>query len=466
MKSVFNYFRSSLIKTLLIVTPFLFLAPAFALADTGAHIDVWWPTQNVTIGGSQPFKALLSGADVSTYSMTWSVDGGQQNKMASNFQDYAHKEATVDLSSWNWQGSGPYTITFTTTDSKGTVTGTKSIQVSVLQKNTTSTPSPTPLPLVTKTVAPLPPLQQPSTPILSTITPVINTVTTPTLKLYVDTSSDAAKQAQSWLSSRPADAAVMTKLASQSTAAWFGGWNTNVQSDVNTLVTKSAAANSIAVLTLYNIPYRDCGSYSAGGTTAANYRSWVTSVANGIGERSALVVLEPDALANIDCLSSAQKTERLSLLSDAVSILKSHSHTKVYLDAGNAHWVDATTMATRLKQANIAKGDGFSLNVSNFYTTAESTTYGTSLSALVNGAHFIIDTSRNGNGSAGGSLWCNPTGRATGALPTLTTGQNLVDAYLWIKVPGQSDGACNGGPSAGTWWPDYALSLVRASSLF
>jgi endoglucanase len=36
-----------------------------------------------------------------------------------------------------------------------------------------------------------------------------------------------------------------------------------------------------------------------------------------------------------------------------------------------------------------------------------------------------------------------------------------VDAYLWVKRPGESDGACgNGAPKVGVWWPDYALDLA------
>jgi endoglucanase len=37
-----------------------------------------------------------------------------------------------------------------------------------------------------------------------------------------------------------------------------------------------------------------------------------------------------------------------------------------------------------------------------------------------------------------------------------------VDAYLWVKQPGASDGTCRAGaPPAGHWWPEYALQLVR-----
>lgn len=74
----------------------------------------------------------------------------------------------------------------------------------------------------------------------------------------------------------------------------------------------------------------------------------------------------------------------------------------------------------------------------------------------------MLDTSRNGLGPAPGAQWGNPPGRALGPSPrTAGTADPIIDAYLWIKHPGESDGACNGGPSAGTFWADYALGLAQ-----
>jgi endoglucanase len=137
----------------------------------------------------------------------------------------------------------------------------------------------------------------------------------------------------------------------------------------------------------------------------------------------------------------------------------------VYIDAGNARWVGAADMAARLKSAGIGQADGFSLNVSNFITTAANVAYGEAVSARVSGKHFIIDTSRNGMGGTADGQWCNPSGQALGEMPTTRTGHRLVDAYLWIKYPGESDGPCNGGPSAGAWWPEYALGLARQEAV-
>ena len=110
----------------------------------------------------------------------------------------------------------------------------------------------------------------------------------------------------------------------------------------------------------------------------------------------------------------------------------------------------------------------FSVNVSNYYSTEDSIAYGKQLSAKIGGKHFVIDTSRNGNGpyteGAEDERWCNPPGRALGETPTTKTSDPLVDAYLWVKRPGESDGECKGGPKAGEWWPEYALKLAQGST--
>ncbi len=275
----------------------------------------------------------------------------------------------------------------------------------------------------------------------------------------------ALQQQQQWQSSRPNDAAQMAKIANQPKAIWMGSWNSNIESDVQAVVSKAASAQSLPVFVAYNIPGRDCGSYSAGGSGSLQaYESWISSFAQGIGQHRAAVILEPDALAQITCLSSGDQSQRYQMLSYAVQTFKSLGNTAVYLDGGNAAWVGGTDMASRLKQAGIDKADGFALNVSNFLTDSASISYGQQVAGLIGGKHFVIDTSRNGNGPASGNAWCNPDGRALGDKPTTQTGNSLVDAYLWLKYPGESDGSCNSAPAAGVWYPDYALGLAQRAS--
>jgi endoglucanase len=278
-------------------------------------------------------------------------------------------------------------------------------------------------------------------------------------KLYVDPNSAAAKQAAAWRSTRPADAAEIDEIATAPQAQWFGDWNVDVAAAVNQHVSAAAAVGRWTLLVPYNIPQRDCGGYSAGGTT--EYRAWIREFARGIGSHPAAVVLEPDALAGLDCLSASDQQARLALLRDAVAVLRAKPGVAVYLDAGHSAWHPAATMVSRLSQAGIQTATGFALNVSNFQFTASEVAYGRSVATQLGGKHFVIDTGRNGLGSNG--EWCNPLGRALGPRPTTATGNALVDAFLWIKQPGLSDGPCNGGPAAGAWWADYALGLARRS---
>ncbi len=254
------------------------------------------------------------------------------------------------------------------------------------------------------------------------------------------------------------DAAALAELAQVPTATWLGARSGDVTATVRRVVADARAAGGVPVFVVYNIPGRDCGGYSAGGVgSSAAYLQWVQAVAAGIGSATAVVVVEPDALAQL-CGDAA---ERMRLLSAAVSSLEQNAGTYTYLDAGHANWVAAATMAERLRASGAAEADGFALNVSNFGTTTSNVAYGQQVSSLLGGAHFVVDTGRNGNGP--GDDWCNPPGRAVGERPTGTTGHARVDAYLWVKTPGESDGTCNGGPAAGVFWPDYAIALVRAA---
>jgi endoglucanase len=284
-------------------------------------------------------------------------------------------------------------------------------------------------------------------------------------KWYIDPNSNAKRQADAWRQSRPADAAAMDKIASQPQADWFGDWSGDVRNAVSSRVSTITSAGALPVLVAYNIPVRDCHGYSGGGASSASgYRDWIRSFAAGIGTRRAIVVLEPDALGGMDCLGAADQSTRLSLLSDAVSVLAGYAGVKTYIDAGHSRWQAASVIASRLKSAGVARASGFTLNVSNYLSTAEERGYGDDVSALVGGKHFLVDTSRNGLGPSPDGQWCNPPGRALGDRPTTATGDPLADAWFWLKAPGESDGTCNGGPAAGQWWADYALGLARRAA--
>jgi endoglucanase len=279
------------------------------------------------------------------------------------------------------------------------------------------------------------------------------------MRLFTNPEAVVKREADALRRTRPQDAALLDRIASQPTAHWIGGWARDLRGEVSRLVSVASSTSAVPVLVAYNIPNRDCGGHSAGGDRDANaYGHWIREFASGLRGHKAIVVLEPDALGHLDCLDQGAQESRLAMLRDAVEVLKDNGAT-VYVDAGNARWVRSDLMATRLKRAALDRADGFALNVSNFVPTPESVAYGERVAALLGNKHFIIDTSRNGLG--GNGQWCNPRGQALGAFPTTQTGHPLVDAFLWVKAPGQSDGQCNGGPAAGSFWTEYALELAR-----
>ncbi|MFI8965785.1 glycoside hydrolase family 6 protein [Streptomyces sp. NPDC053493] len=378
-------------------------------------------------------------------------------------------------------------------------------------------------------------------------------VLTPETRFYVDPAGGAARQAVADAEAGDTEnAAYMRRLAALPQAAWFtGGTPEQVRAEAGGLVDRAAAAGQVPVLVAYNVPGRDCGLYSSGGAaSSAAYRAWVSALADGVGDRPAVVLVEPDGLALLpkDCAGSADptgelSTARLADLDFAVTTLKRRPGTAVYLDAGNSQWRAVGDIAQRLIDAGAARADGFALNVSNFQPTDQLTRYGTWVSKCVWFAtegpdwarghtdwcanqyysaaapndgrpgnavsagdpstwhwtdawydqavgspaatalhHFVIDTSRNGRGPwqpAPGTYgdpetWCNPPGRGMGPRPTADTGDPLVDAYLYVKTIGESDGSCTRGtggpvdpeygvvdPPAGGWWPALAHTLAR-----
>lgn len=254
----------------------------------------------------------------------------------------------------------------------------------------------------------------------------------------------------------------LTSIANTPQAYWMD--NVSTPSVDAKYISAAQASGATPVLALYAIPHRDCGSFAAGGFGSADaYRGWIDGVASAVGSGPAVIILEPDALAMADCLSAGQRQERFELMRYAVDTLTRNPASAVYVDGGHSRWVSADTMAARLNDVGVAKARGFSLNTANFFTTDEEIGYGDAISGMTNGAHYVIDTSRNGAGPTADALyWCNPSGRALGAAPTTATASPNVDAYLWVKRPGESDGSCDrGDPRAGTFVNQFAIDLAR-----
>jgi endoglucanase len=360
-------------------------------------------------------------------------------------------------------------------------------------------------------------------------------------------------------------------------AVWFtAGTPKSVKQDVRLTTKRATAKGTVPVLVAYNIPFRDCAQFSAGGaTTRAEYEAWIDGFAAGIGKRRAIVILEPDGLGIIpwyDPYGSADgsnalewcqpaeadpataASDRFAMLDHAVDVLAALPNVTTYLDGTHSAWLGSGDSAQRLVAAGVTNAAGFYLNVSNYQFSVNNVQYGSWISACIayativvagdffncpnqywNGgphpakiadllgewtgvaldrfgewsddtdepahntsginlryqnmlgdveptAHYVIDTSRNGEGPWPAPVypdpqdWCNPPDRELGLAPTLDTGAALVDAYLWVKIPGESDGECTRGlgpagetvdpewglidPPAGRWFPEMALDLT------
>ena len=351
---------------------------------------------------------------------------------------------------------------------------------------------------------------------------------------------------------RAADAAAIEGMIQTPSAVWFtGGTPKSVQQQVKATVSRATGKGTVPVLVAYNIPFRDCAQFSAGGATnSAEYLAWIDAFAAGIGGANAVVILEPDGLGIIPwyrqfgtgALEWCQPAEadpataagdRFFQLNHALDRLEQQPNVSVYLDGTHSGWLGSGDAAHRLVQAGVLRAEGFFTNVSNYQEDARLVKHATWISQCIAFAtnpeeggwrlghydwcasqyfpanpadfstwhlsdewyaanlghatptvHFVLDSSRNGQGPwvppadhpAGDPQdWCNPPDRGTGKVPTADTGIALLDAYLWVKIPGESDGQCNRweppgspdpvrgvvDPPAGQWFPDMALELAR-----
>ena len=431
-----------------------------------SQIDLWWPVDKAAISGTQPFKGLVQNYSLGDYKLYWQVDNGQWNLMSDNYQDYPHKEVSVDVGGWTWKGAGPYRINFIAQNMAGYIISQRSVDIYVNGKSEAKSSVAVSSTKIAEAESLYSPVSLVSQDIKVEVKASAYDGGNPFAgrTLHVSSYSTVRNRANEIRSYMPYEASLLDKIGARPTAVWLGEWSGDVSSAVRNVVNEArSSANSLPVFIVYNIPGRDCGSYSAGGASGEDhYKNWIRGIADGVGDYTAVMILEPDALAGMSCLSDAGRKSRVLLLNQAIDIFNSKPNISVYLDAGNPNWVPADEMASRLGSAGVDKARGFALNVSIFFTTEENISYGNKISGMTGGKTYVIDTSRNGRGSNG--EWCNPWGRALGNPPTANTGSGLVDAFLWMKVPGESDGPCNGGPSAGTFWLEYALDIARNAS--
>ncbi len=339
---------------------------------------------------------------------------------------------------------------------------------------------------------------------------------------------DFVKKVEAAAAAAPADAALLKKVSAFSTAVWLDSIakTKEVSRYLDEARKQEAAAGKpvIPVFMLYDLPNRDCSAKSSDGELqvdsdgAARYQTeYIDAIAlqfRAHGAQRIAVVLEPDSLGNLatnmdvpKCAASA-KAYRDSI-AYAISTLAT-PNVAIYLDAAHGGWLGWDKNRNKIvhiyQEVLTAAGGaekirGFAVNVSNYNVVdrgddptkggsgpcPDEITYVKKLSESlatvgIKGKGFVIDTSRNGRGGirANQGSWCNVKGAGLGERPRAAPAP-LVDAYVWLKTPGESDGTANASeprfdpmckgsdatpaaPQAGQWFSDYFVQLAKNAS--
>ena len=278
---------------------------------------------------------------------------------------------------------------------------------------------------------------------------------------------------------------------------------------------------TLSLYIVYDMPNRDCAAKSSAGELkvsqngAARYRTeFIDPIAAQFAahpELPIVVVLEPDSLPNLATnmnLPSCVDAKEVYMDSVVYAVRKlALPNVSIYLDAAHAGWLgwdDNREKAVKVfKKVLKAAGGvdmirGFATNTSNFNhltnrdgASLESTNpsyneliYVKKLAVTladhgIRDKGFIIDTARNGKGQIRKvwGHWCNIKGAGLGERPRAAPAP-FIDAYFWVKPPGESDGVSDpkaprfdpectsddsapGAPQAGQWFQSYFLDLVR-----
>ncbi len=323
----------------------------------------------------------------------------------------------------------------------------------------------------------------------------------------------------------PDEAETIRKVATYPTGVWLSdikavenlkGWLDEAKKQQD-----ASGVPTMTVIVVYDLPNRDCAAESSAGELKveengeARYRTEfidpITAQLKAHADQPIAVVLEPDSLGNLATNMSLPKCQRAkSVYKDGIVYAIKSFHlpnVSVYLDAAHSGWLGwddnrakiAKVFRTVLSEAGGPQMiRGFAINTSNYTHLSNrdgaalepsnpcpnELTYAKMLGEMLSmygfkDHGFIIDTSRNGKGGIRekwGS-WCNVHGAGLGERPRADPAPGI-DAYYWVKPPGESDGssdpngprfdamcagpdAAKGAPQAGKWFEAYFMDLVH-----
>jgi cellulose 1,4-beta-cellobiosidase len=323
----------------------------------------------------------------------------------------------------------------------------------------------------------------------------------------------------------PDEAATIRKLANYPVGTWLSdlkavgnlkGWLDEAKKQQD-----ASGVPTMSVIVVYNLPNRDCSAESSAGELKveengeARYRTeFIDPIAaqfKAHRDQPIAVILEPDSLDNMATNMSLPRCQQAKSVykNGIVYAIKSFHlpNVSVYLDAAHAGWLGWDDNRAKIAKVfktvlNEAGGPhmirGFATNTSNYThlsnrdgAALEPTnpcpnelayvqTLGQTLAMYGFKNHgFIIDTGRNGKGGIRSKWgnWCNIHGAGLGERPRADPVPGI-DAYYWVKTPGESDGssdpngprfdemcagpdAVKGAPQAGQWFESYFMDLIH-----
>jgi endoglucanase len=307
----------------------------------------------------------------------------------------------------------------------------------------------------------------------------------PTTRFYVPPPAQGSLQqiGQLLKSGQLKSAGLISAMESVPSAVWLDGetaaqaaepgnlgWE-QADADVTRQVRLTLAAarleHAVPIFVAYNIPGRDCSEYSAGGApTDAAYDAWIGAIGNALGNAKAVVLEEPDALANLPgyCGSGyaaefpdITNTTRIGDIRYAVTTLENDPDISLYLDGGNSGWQNVGGMAETLAAADIQQTQGFFLNVSNYQYDINSDYYGTWVSACI--AYATVNEAQTPADALAAVATFTGTSTPTGAFappayPATTPPGGCANQYWNGGAPG-TDIASLAGPYVGVALSPY-----------
>jgi hypothetical protein len=253
-----------------------------------------------------------------------------------------------------------------------------------------------------------------------------------------------------------------------STYSW-GGTPSGIRKQTHKLFCQIAASDpgSVPIITTYFLHPNlgGCPTTHQIDAYMPKFKAQINAMAKATGRHPAVYLLEIDAIGSSGCISRGGAMPAWeAALRYEMHAVQSLPHTVVYVEGGYSDSNSATYTARILKAIDVNTIRGFFTNDTHNQWTGSTVRWARKI-AKKTGAHFIVNTSDNGQGpklnphpkTQGVEVLCNPPGRGLGIEDTTDTGSPDVDGFLWTHSPGMSGGTCNGGPSGG-FWPAKAES--------